>query len=182
MLAAFKTTQVEEGAVSTQATAILKELDTLEIFIQKQALIADLCVKEQKEYEEQCQAIEDQIAETRQKMKEAEVALAEARIVRKNKQEYDALGKKVEEFPSRPETTRKLEEVNDELERLQQRQQLLEDKLSERRQRLYELEQIISNVHQYLREDDDQLFDVSGDSEEDSKVKDDREENTPMED
>lgn len=77
-------------------------------------------------------------------MKEAEGALAEARIVRKNKQEYDVLGKKVEELPSRPETTRlilildtilkddrfrKLEEVNDELERLQQRQQLLEDKV-----------------------------------------------------
>ncbi|CAJ0580300.1 unnamed protein product, partial [Mesorhabditis spiculigera] len=172
IVAQLKTLRTAEDITTVAAENALKEIDNLTVFMRKQALVAKVCFKEIQNYKELLQAVDDQIAESKQAMKEAQVRLGEARVIRKNKQEYDALGQKVEELPSRAETNKKLDDINAELERLRLRQDLLQSKLEERRTQLLNLDEMLKTMQSFLEEDDEALFGKSGGGDE----KDDHEE------
>lgn len=88
-------------------------------------------------------------------MEVAKNELADAKIVKRNRQEYRKLVNVLEEVPSRAETTRKLGEVKDDLERQHERQKVLEAKLMDRRNHLQAFMIILSNFQRFCAEDDD---------------------------
>ncbi len=56
--------------------------------------------------------------------------LAAAKLVRRNRQEYSVLAKVIKERPSRVETTRRLKELQDQLDADLERQRVLEQKVA----------------------------------------------------
>ncbi|PIO66331.1 hypothetical protein TELCIR_11956 [Teladorsagia circumcincta] len=59
-------------------------------------------------------------------MAQAKKELTAARLVRKNRKEYALLVGMIDDLPSRAETTKKLEDMQEELSQQQERQQQLE--------------------------------------------------------
>ena len=59
--------------------------------------------------------------------------LAQAKLVRRNRQEYDVLAKVIKERPSRAETERRLRDLHQQLEADLERQRVLEQKVGMRR-------------------------------------------------
>ncbi|PIO52365.1 hypothetical protein TELCIR_26329 [Teladorsagia circumcincta] len=83
-------------------------------------------------------------------MAQAKKELTAARLVRKNRKEYALLVGMIDDLPSRAETTKKLEDMQEELSQQQERQQQLEARLSERRNHLHALNIILANFQKLL--------------------------------
>ncbi|WAR25589.1 THOC7-like protein [Mya arenaria] len=97
-------------------------------------------------------AQKNQIEEAEKKILESKKELAEAKQIRKNRQEYDTMAKKIQEQPDRQGTTKKLEFVAEELASLEETKTKLDLKLDLRRKQFHVL---ISAIHelQILLED-----------------------------
>ncbi|KAH7695456.1 IL5 receptor binding protein [Aphelenchoides avenae] len=83
-------------------------------------------------------------------MAQVKAELAKAKVVRKNRQEYDAIAKLISEIPSRSESQQSLETLRQEINDLQGRQKSLEQKLSERRKNIYALAVLLNNLSDCL--------------------------------
>lgn len=59
--------------------------------------------------------------------------LASAKVVRKNRQEYDEMSQRIEEQPSRSETTARLQKLESEIDDLLHQRNEIEAKLNEKR-------------------------------------------------
>lgn len=72
---------------------------------------------------------EEQITQATEQMAQVKAELAKAKVVRKNRQEYDAIAKLISEIPSRSESQQSLETLRQEINDLQGRQKSLEQKV-----------------------------------------------------
>lgn len=72
--------------------------------------------------------------------------LVAAKLILKNRQEYDALAKLIKKKPSRVETLTALKKLQTELDEDQKRQKLLEQKLSEKRKNMHLLAILLNNL------------------------------------
>ncbi|EPB80433.1 Tho complex subunit 7 [Ancylostoma ceylanicum] len=97
--------------------------------MRKQREIADMSGRQTREYEEMAERVDKEIAISREKMAQAKKDLTAARLVRKNRKEYALLVGMIDDLPSRAETTRKLEDMQEELAQQQERQQQLEARM-----------------------------------------------------
>ncbi|XP_074646388.1 THO complex subunit 7 homolog [Tubulanus polymorphus] len=134
----------EEDSYGTYQKMIAM-LAQCEFAMDKTHLVYDMNLKEQKNYEELNQQIETNISEAVKKIKECKLELQEAKRIRKNRQEYDALAKVIQQHPDRQETFKQLETLDKELETLKKEQQDLDDKLVIRKKQFHLL---ISAIHQ----------------------------------
>ncbi|KAK5981318.1 THO Complex (Transcription factor/nuclear export) subunit, partial [Trichostrongylus colubriformis] len=133
------------------------QIDSLELSMRKQREIAEMSARQTKEYEEMAERVDREIATSREKMAQAKKELTAARLVRKNRKEYALLVGMIDDLPSRAETTRKLEDMQEELSQQQERQQQLEARLSERRNHLHALNIILANFQKLLADEDNEL-------------------------
>ncbi|XP_052780898.1 THO complex subunit 7 homolog [Mya arenaria] len=124
--------------------------------IQKSAQVYKMNLLEQEKYELLNKQIKNQIEEAEKKILESKKELAEAKQIRKNRQEYDTMAKKIQEQPDRQGTTKKLEFVAEELASLEETKTKLDLKLDLRRKQFHVL---ISAIHelQILLEEDEEL-------------------------
>ncbi|KAL4225875.1 THO complex subunit 7 [Mactra antiquata] len=122
--------------------------------IQKSAQVYKMNLYEQQNYDKLNKQIESRIEEAERKIKESKEELQQAKQIRKHRQEYDALAKVIQQQPDRQDTTRKLEDVDEELKQLEETKKTLEQKLDLRRKQFHVL---ISAIHelQTMLEDDD---------------------------
>ncbi|VDO35198.1 unnamed protein product [Haemonchus placei] len=140
-----------------EAIKALRLIDSLELSMRKQREIAEMSERQTKEYEEMAERVDREIAISREKMAQAKKELTAARLVRKNRKEYALLVGMIDDLPSRAETTRKLEDMQEELSQQQERQQQLEARLSERRNHLHALNIILANFQKLLADEDNEL-------------------------
>merc|ERR1712083_503442 len=82
----------------------------------------------------------------------------EARKVRRNRMEYDALAKVISKNPYRSTQGKKIEDVKAELDDLKTAEDALEAKLESRKKQFHVLVQSIHNLQALLDEDNDTAF------------------------
>ncbi|CAD6191313.1 unnamed protein product [Caenorhabditis auriculariae] len=159
---------------TAEAIKALKQLEAMEISISKQNQVADMNRVETNRFVELANNVDYEVGEAHRKMEEAKKRLSEARLVRKNRQEYSTVVKTIDEIPSRPDTERRLLEIRDELEQQHERQRCLEAKLNERKNHLQAFNIILSNFQQFIT-DDDEVGDDNVEPDDDREVPDDNE-------
>jgi len=139
---------------SSDAYRIIQLLQTVLFAARKQSIISTVIAEQLNAYSQLCLHIEDEMRQCANKMTEAKAELGRARLVRKNRQEYDLMAKMIEEFPSREETTRKLTKIKEELNQHQLCQRELELKLCDRRNHLHAFAVVLSNFERFLTDEE----------------------------
>merc|ERR1719376_1788450 len=77
-------------------------------------------------------------------IQEAKKELEQARLVRRNRMEYDAMAKQINKYPSRERTGKNISEVKSELERLRAEEESLDMKLQMRKNQFHVL---VNSIH-----------------------------------
>ncbi|KAB0353976.1 hypothetical protein FD755_023329, partial [Muntiacus reevesi] len=114
---------------------------------------------EMENYEKIYKEIECSIAGAHEKIAACKKQILQAKRIRKNRQEYDALAKVIQHHPDRHETLKELEALGKELEHLSHIKESVEDKLELRRKQFHVLLSTIHELQQTL-ENDEKLSEV----------------------
>ncbi|CAL2039347.1 unnamed protein product [Caenorhabditis brenneri] len=164
----FRDSRKAEEPKIAEVLKVTKALEALELSMLKQQQIAQMNKLQAAEFNSCAEEIDNQIELVYKTMEAAKVELEDAKIVKKNRQEYRKLVNVMNEVPSRAETTRKLEEIKDDLERQHERQKVLEAKLMDRRNHLQAFNIILSNFQRFCAEDDDDETELAGEDDDDA--------------
>ncbi|XP_058144574.1 THO complex subunit 7 isoform X1 [Dasypus novemcinctus] len=147
----------EEGY--SQYQRMLSTLSQCEFSMGKTLLVYDMNLREMENYEKIYKEIECSIAGAHEKIAECKKQILQAKRIRKNRQEYDALAKVIQHHPDRHETLKELEALGKELEHLSHIKESVEDKLELRRKQFHVLLSTIHELQQTL-ENDEKLSEV----------------------
>ncbi|XP_068109896.1 THO complex subunit 7 homolog [Hyperolius riggenbachi] len=147
----------------TQYQRMLSTLSQCSFSMGKTLLVHDMNLREMENYEKIYNDIESSIAAAHEKIAECKKQILQAKRIRKNRQEYDALAKVIQNHPDRHETLKQLESLDKELKRLSHTKESVEDKLELRRKQFHVL---LSTIHelQHTLENDEKLAEESQDS------------------
>ena len=124
----------------------------------KSKLVQDMNRTEAKNYEKLYEKIKLEISQAEEEIRQTKADLVEARKVRRNRMEYDALAKVISKNPDRSTQGRKIEDVKAELDDLKATEDALETKLESRKKQFHVLVQSIHNLQALLDEDNDISF------------------------
>ncbi|XP_078065640.1 THO complex subunit 7 homolog isoform X1 [Mustelus asterias] len=142
----------EEGY--SQHQRMLGTLGQCEFSMGKTLLVYDMNLREMLNYEKISKDIESNIAAAHDKISECKKQILQAKRIRKNRQEYDALAKVIQQHPDRHETLQQLEALGKELEHLSHIKENVEDKLELRRKQFHVLLSTIHELQQTLESDE----------------------------
>uniref|UniRef100_A0A3P9KJZ6 THO complex 7 n=1 Tax=Oryzias latipes TaxID=8090 RepID=A0A3P9KJZ6_ORYLA len=106
----------EEGF--TQYQRMLGTLAQCEFSMGKTLMVYDMNLREMENYEKIYSNIEQNITSAHEKIAECKKDIQRAKRIRKNRQEYDALAKVIQQHPDRHETLKQLEALDKELQQL----------------------------------------------------------------
>lgn len=134
---------------------IMSQLSQCEYAIAKHHLAYEMNVAERHNYENLYGRIESQIEETRAEISTCKLELQRARVVRKNKQEYEALARVIETQPTRGDSERDIEATRTELNALNEERETLARKLELRQKQFHALIYSIQLLQQILEDGDD---------------------------
>lgn len=156
-------TKEENHACYERMMASLAQCDCA---VEKSLNVYKMNLKEQANYEKLSKEIEQKISEATEKISDCKKELQEAKRIRKNRQEYDALAKVIQLHPDRQETTKQLQVIDREVTSLEDKKESLEQKLDMRRKQFHVLIAAIHELQQILDEDEvnevkDQVMDTS---------------------
>nr|XP_044991794.1 THO complex subunit 7 homolog isoform X3 [Jaculus jaculus] len=129
---------------------MLSTLSQCEFSMGKTLLVYDMNLREMENYEKIYKEIECSIAGAHEKIAECKKQILQAKRIRKNRQEYDALAKVIQHHPDRHETLKELEALGKELEHLSHIKESVEDKLELRRKQFHVLLSTIHELQQTL--------------------------------
>merc|ERR1739844_21121 len=124
----------------------------------KSKLVQDMNRTEAKNYEKLYEQIKLEISQAEEEIRQTKADLVEARKVRRNRMEYDALAKVISKNPDRSTQGRKIEDVKAELDDLKATEDALETKFESRKKQFHVLVQSIHNLQALLDEDNDISF------------------------
>ncbi|KAI0207152.1 complex subunit 7-like protein [Lamellibrachia satsuma] len=130
-----------------------------ELAMEKSRHVYEMNQQEQAHYQELNQKIEHQIEEVLNAIIEAKNELRQAKRIRRNRQEYDALAKVIQQHPDRQETLKQLESLGKELESLQEQHSELQHKLELRRKQFHVLITATYEM-QHILDEDEQSTDI----------------------
>ncbi|XP_061038915.1 THO complex subunit 7 homolog [Eubalaena glacialis] len=147
----------EEGY--SQYQRMLSTLSQCEFSMGKSLLVYDMNLREMENYEKIYKEIEGSIAGAHEKIAECKKQILQAKRIRKDSQEYDALAKVILCRPDRCETLKELQALGKELEHLSHIKGSIEDKLELRRKQFHVLLSTIHELQQTL-ENDEKLSEV----------------------
>ncbi|XP_014772034.1 THO complex subunit 7 homolog isoform X1 [Octopus bimaculoides] len=133
---------------------MLATLAQCEYNMEKSVLVYEMNLTEQKKYEHLNQDIEEKISEATSKIIDCKQELQEAKRIRKNRQEYDALAKVIQRHPDRLETTKQLQELDKELVKLKNHKNQIQEKLDLRRKQFHVLISAIHDLEGILEDDE----------------------------
>jgi THO complex subunit 7 len=91
------------------------------------------------------QVIQSKLKEAESDIAEAKSELEQARLVRRNRMEYDAVAKTIQAYPSRQESGKNIADVTAHLERLKEEEEELDAKLQQRKKQFHVL---VNSIHQ----------------------------------
>uniref|UniRef100_F6RRR2 THO complex subunit 7 homolog n=1 Tax=Xenopus tropicalis TaxID=8364 RepID=F6RRR2_XENTR len=145
----------EEG----QYQRMLSSLSQCEFSMGKTLLVHDMNLREMENYEKIYVDIESSIAAAHEKIAECKKQILQAKRIRKNRQEYDALAKVIQQHPDRHETLKQLEALDKELKQLSHTKENVEDKV-----RFVALNSCFKTLSSDLGNHDDKLAEESQES------------------
>lgn len=173
---------------------MLSQLAQCEFAQKKSRLVSNMSREELQSYEQLSKEIEVQIEEAKKEIEKTKAELQDAKRVRKNRIEYDVLAKVINEQPDRLETNIKLAMLRQELSslkvwyiynffiiardyfylgitsHLQEKSEQLEHKLEMRRKQFHVLISSIHSLQGMLDESNEEIMDVSVESDEKTDV------------
>ncbi|XP_072276919.1 THO complex subunit 7 [Pyxicephalus adspersus] len=147
----------------TQYQRMLSSLSQCSFSMGKTLLVHDMNLREMENYEKIYSDIESSIAAAHEKIGECKKQILQAKRIRKNRQEYDALAKVIQNHPDRHDTLKQLEALDKELKQLSHTKESVEDKLELRRKQFHVLLSTIHELQQTL-ENDEKLAEESQDA------------------
>lgn len=132
-----------------------KELDTWEFSIGKAAVISDCNTREITEYEEVLRQIELSITGTQKEIEELKVQLEKERILRQQKEEYEAISRLINELPPRADTEQELAKLNMELSELNEEGSALQSKMDLRSKQFHLLLHTVQDLQTIIAQEED---------------------------
>lgn len=138
-----------------QYSRLMASLAQCEWIEGKSKLMQNMNRLETENYENLHEKIKEQIEHAESEIKKTKEELAKAKKIRRNRLEYDALAKVINENPDRATQGQKIHEIRAEMESLKAREAVLEDKLESRKKQFHVLVQSIHNLQVLLDEDAD---------------------------
>lgn len=147
----------EKADVSTDEESYQKMLFTLEqcdYSFQKTQLILEMNKAEMDRYSVLNSEIEQSIKERQENIVSAREDLKEAKEIRKNRQQYDALAKVIQRHPERTRTQNEIKELQEEMERLKTSREKLISKLELRKRQFHLLVHSIHELQRLLEEEE----------------------------
>merc|ERR1712168_1019409 len=132
---------------------ILALLDQAEYCMTKHHFSYLMNIKERENYEQLFNHIKQQRVDAKRDIAECKVQLQEAKVVRKNKQEYDALAKIIEKHPERKVTNHEIDNLESDINDLNAKKQTLLQKLEMRQKQFHVLIYSVQLLQQILEED-----------------------------
>ncbi|XP_048879678.1 THO complex subunit 7 homolog isoform X1 [Brienomyrus brachyistius] len=151
----------EEGF--TQYQRMLGTLAQCEFSMGKTVLVYNMNLREMENYEKIYADIEQSITSAHEKIAECKKEILRAKRIRKNRQEYDALAKVIQQHPDRHETMKQLKALDKELQQLSRIKENVEDKLELRKKQFHVLLSTIRELQQTLENDEKLESDESQD-------------------
>ncbi|XP_023649745.1 THO complex subunit 7 homolog isoform X1 [Paramormyrops kingsleyae] len=151
----------EEGF--TQYQRMLGTLAQCEFSMGKTVLVYNMNLREMENYEKIYADIEQSITSAHDKIAECKKEILRAKRIRKNRQEYDALAKVIQQHPDRHETMKQLKALDKELQQLSRIKENVEDKLELRKKQFHVLLSTIRELQQTLENDEKLESDESQD-------------------
>jgi len=136
---------LDEKTVETQYQRMLGQLAGIEFNMTKSRLVTSMNKREETNYADLEKDIALGIEEAKKEIQETKLELERAKQIRKNRLEYDELGKEILEHPDRDSSQLRIQGIRTEQEQLRQREAQLEEKL---RQRKNQFHLLISTIHQ----------------------------------
>jgi THO complex subunit 7 len=148
-----QSTETEEESDATYHK-MLSLLAQCELTMLKSLQVHDMNIGEQENYKNLSQQIEQQIKDACEQITECKNELQQARFIRKNRQEYDALAKVIQQHPDRQETIRQLAALDKELEAQRETKAQLKKKLELRQKQFHVLIVAIHGLQRILEDDE----------------------------
>ncbi|CAD5226048.1 unnamed protein product [Bursaphelenchus xylophilus] len=158
---------------SEEVIRVENTLGLVEYSLEKQNVLSDLIYNETQVLKNLNMEIYGKIDQLKAQIDSVKKELEEAKLVRKNKQEYDDIARKIVEKPSREETTENLEKLHASLSDLHETQKELEQKLADKRTRVQELNVLIDEFRGRKPEVKTELEEPISSPEEDKRDSDD---------
>jgi len=135
---------------------MLTQLSSIEWSMAKSRQAEAMNNAEQKQYGKVHSKVEEGIIKAKAEIEETKQELVEAKLLRKNRMEYDALAKVIQSHPDRDSSTTRLETVREELGQLEEREKQLQEKLETRKKQFHLLVSSIHQMQDLLAEDEEE--------------------------
>jgi len=147
-----------EDAASCEQTyhRMLTQLASIEWSMAKSRQAEAMNLAEQAHYETVHKEVEEGIVRAKTEIEETKEELAQAKLVRKNRMEYDALAKIIQSHPDRESSSQRLASVQEELAQLTQRETQLQENLETRKKQFHVLVSAIHQMQDLLAEDEEE--------------------------
>jgi len=139
-----------EAAQAAQA-AFLKELHLFEFEVGKAKRIRGANQRELESYAKKQSSVEQKITQTTADIAQLKKDLQQARVERKNKEEYDLIARKILELPSRQETTDNMTRLKDDIAALEAEDARLTAQTAHRSKQFRLLMHLIADLEQTLK-------------------------------
>uniref|UniRef100_A0AAQ4PIW4 THO complex 7 n=1 Tax=Gasterosteus aculeatus aculeatus TaxID=481459 RepID=A0AAQ4PIW4_GASAC len=138
----------------TQYQRMMGILAQCEFSMGKTLMVYDMNLREMENYEKIYTNIEQNITSAHDKIAECKKEIQRAKRIRKNRQEYDALAKVIQQHPDRHETLKQLEALDKELQQLSHIKENVDAKLELRKKQFHVLLSTIQELQQTLENDE----------------------------
>merc|ERR1712098_67039 len=157
--ALIKWCNAEEDQQTCEMTyqRMLTQLAGIEWNMTKSRLAGDMNQAELENYSVLHEKVEAGITEAKKEIEETKAELVEAKRIRKNRMEYDALAKVIMTHPDRETSEARLEQVKAEQRFLEEKQVKLMDKLDVRKKQFHVLVSTVHQLQDLLSEDGEDL-------------------------
>ncbi|KAM3877638.1 THO complex subunit 7 homolog [Diretmus argenteus] len=133
---------------------MLGTLAQCEFSMGKTLMVYAMNLREMENYEKIYTNIEQNITSAHEKISECKKEIQRAKRIRKNRQEYDALAKVIQQHPDRHETLKQLEALDKELQQLSHIKENVDAKLELRKKQFHVLLSTIQELQQTLENDE----------------------------
>nr|CAB3266950.1 THO complex subunit 7 homolog [Phallusia mammillata] len=135
---------------------MLSFLAQSEFAMMKSSFVYEMNTKQMDKYQCLQEEIDKNVALAHEEIEKCKKELEEARLVRKNRQQYDALAGVVLKHPDRRKTEGQINELDEELKDLQASELQLIEKLDSRKKQFHALLTSIHQLQSVLKEEEEQ--------------------------
>ncbi|KAM7535905.1 hypothetical protein Aperf_G00000094138 [Anoplocephala perfoliata] len=143
----------EDAGDGSAYQAVIEKIFQCENAMEQAFLIQQMNLEQSNRYTDLLKEIGKSIEETEIAIKKERERLKEARVIRKNRQEYHNLAKVVQEYQERQETLKKIQKMKAELNNLQNIDKLYDEKISLRKKQFHLFVVVLRDLQKMIEQD-----------------------------